>query len=236
MFEVTIALLVGAVVGTGAHALWGTPSAAGAPVQVAGATMSREGVESDDVQRFAGSVVALHASGCGVTRQGTGVLVRDVDGSVHLVSNAHVVAGSTTVRAVFADGTALDVAVLGSVRGRDAALMDPDGLLDAGAEPIDIGAVAGVGDRVSVVGFPAGQFRAEVADVQDEQLRAGYGSAAEVLLVGVAAEGGHSGGAVLDSSGDLVGLIAARDPGSGRIVAYRIGDVLGEPLGGMPRC
>ncbi len=225
--EVMLALLVGGVVGSGAHVLLAAPAASGAPVEVAGASASRG--ES-------AAVVTLHAAGCGVSRQGSGVLVSAGDGSVQLVTNAHVVAGATTVRAVLADSTEVELAVLGAVRGRDAARIDPSGLLAAGAQPIEVGEPADPGDPVRVVGYPAGEFSAVTAAVQDAQVRAGYGSAVEVLLVGSQARGGHSGGAVLDSHGLLVGLVAARDPGTGRVVAYRIGDLLSQELDGPPVC
>ena len=225
--EVTVALLVGGAVGSGAHVLLATPAASGAPVEVAGAAVSRGGSES---------VVALHASGCGVTRQGSGVLVRAGDGSVQLLTNAHVVAGATTVRAVLADSTEVDLAVLGALHGRDAARIDPTGLLAAGAQPIGVGEPADPGDPVEVIGYPAGEFSAASAAVQDAQIRAGYGSAVEVLIVGSQARGGHSGGAVMDSRGLLVGLVAARDPGTGRVVAYRIGDLLAQAVDAPPGC
>ncbi|MEI2697362.1 MAG: serine protease [Microthrixaceae bacterium] len=231
--------------GTGAHVLLATPAASGAPVQVAGVAVMRgdsgsvgetETETETGTDAVAGSVVTLHASGCGVSRQGSGVLVRGGDGSVQLLTNAHVVAGATTVRAVLADAGETELAVLGAVHGRDAARIDPEGLLAAGARPLDVGEQADPGDPVSVVGYPAGEFSAVTAAVQDAQLRAGYGAAVEVLLVGSQARGGHSGGAVLDASGSLVGLVAARDPGSGRVVAYRIGDLLDEALDGLPAC
>ncbi len=80
------------------------------------------------------------------------------------------------------------------------------------------------------------RFRIEGAAVADVQRRAGWGSASEVLLVGARAHGGHSGGAVLDTSGRVVGLIAARDPGTGRVVAYRIDDLLSAQVGPPPGC
>lgn len=235
--EITCALLVGAVVGTGAHVLWGAEAASGAPVQVAGLSVSRPGggraEQSWSVDR---SLVELHVSGCGGYRQGSGVLLRDDDGSVQLITNAHVVAGASTVRAVTADSEELVLRVLGTVRGRDVARLDPEPLLAVGLTPMDSGDGARSGDPVRVVGFPSGEFRSDVSSVVDVQLRAGYGSAVEVLIIGSQAEGGHSGSAVIGANGEVVGLVAARDPGSARVVAYRIEDVLAGDLVDPPLC
>jgi hypothetical protein len=57
--------------------------------------------------------------------------------------------------------------------------------------------------------------------------RAAYDQTTEVLVISATAEGGHSGGAVLDEGGGVVGLIAARDPRTERVVAYRIEDLIG---------
>jgi hypothetical protein len=87
-----------------------------------------------------------------------------------------------------------------------------------------------------VAGHPGGSFRLDGALVADVQRRAAYGSASDVLLVGTAAEGGHSGGAVFDPAGAVVGLVAARDPGTGQVVAYRIGELLDASVGPLPGC
>ncbi len=93
--------------------------------------------------------------------------------------------------------------------------------------PLQIGAERRHGDAVIVAGHPGGRCCVSSGRRWHEvQRRAGYGSASDVLLVGTEAEEGHSGGAVLDPDGSVVGLVAARDPGTRRVVAYRIDDVL----------
>jgi hypothetical protein len=54
------------------------------------------------------------------------------------------------------------------------------------------------------------------------------------MLIDVQAHPGLSGGAVLDRSGTMAGLVAARDPETGWTVAYPIGEVLGRPTEPVP--
>lgn len=235
--EVLVALVVGAVIGTALHSVVGDPVAGGAPAQVEGISIDR-GVAGPDaaVELAHDSIVQLNATGCGVERQASGTLVVDGVGMTRLVTNAHVVRGASTVSATRADGITVQLDVLGGISGRDAALLDPGPLLDAGAAAAPVGGVSDIGDPVTVVGYPAGVLRQDRTVVADVQRRAGHGAALDVILTGSPAQGGHSGGAVVDPTGSVVGLVAARDPGSGRVVAYRIDDVLHEPLGGMPDC
>ncbi len=159
--------------------------------------------------------------------------MRDGSGRELLLTNAHVVRGAASVRVVLADGSDAELAVLGAVDGKDAALLDPSPLRGA-ATAAALGPSVGLGDPVVVAGHPAGSFRLDASDVVDVQRRAAYGSASDVLLVGATAEGGHSGGAVMDAAGAVVGLVAARDPGTGRVVAYRIDELLDATLGALP--
>lgn len=237
VLEVGAALLVGALLGGGAHA-WFSPAGAmaGAPAQVQGASLDRSVVVPDGLRSASGAaVVRVDTVGCGERRQGSATLVRDRAGRELLLTNAHVVRGAGSA-SVTLDGAHIDVAVLGTVVGRDAALLDPRPVLDAGGVAAAVGVAVGPGDPVVVVGHPFGGFRVDGARVDQLDRRAAYGSASDVLLVGATADGGHSGGAVMDPSGAVVGLVAARDPATDRVVAYQIGDVLGEARGGVPSC
>lgn len=238
MVEVGIALVMGVVIGVGVHLWWGPVGAAPAPVaEVAGATITRSGPVPDElVGTVAPAVVRVHAEGCGGRRQGSATLVRGVDGEAQLLTNAHVAKGASTVTVDLATGATAEVAVLGSVEGRDATRLDATPLLDAGIRALPVAGPAEVGDPVVVAGHPAGSFRVDGTSVSTTARRAAYGGASDVLLVGAVAEGGHSGGAVLDPAGNVVGLVAARDPSTSQVVAYRIQDVVDEPLGGVPTC
>jgi len=238
VLDVGVALLVGALMGAGAQLLRDPAGAApGAPVQVAGAVLERPTSVRDGVESAAlAAVVEVETVSCGTRRQASATLVRDRTGRVVLLTNAHVVRGAATATVTVGTGVRVEAAVLDGVAGRDAALLDPVPVLDTGVLPLPVGPVTLAGDAVVVAGHPGGLLSVESAPVDEVQRRSGYGSTSDVLLVGAEAEGGHSGGAVLDPQGSVVGLIAARDPGTRRVVAYRIDDVLGPPSTTTPDC
>jgi S1-C subfamily serine protease len=238
VLEVGVALLAGALLGTGMH-LWLAPTGASAtaPVEVAGVSVERRGGMTPEVVESASStVVHVEASGCGGGRQGSATFVRDESGREVLLTNAHVVRGASSVSVVLGDGERVELSVLGGLVGKDAALLDPEPLRRAGVTPASQGGEVVRADVVAVVGHPAGEFRFDDAAVVDVQRRTGYGSSSEVLLVGAPVEGGHSGGAVMDPQGRVVGLVAARDPATGRAVAYRIDELLSAAEGARPGC
>lgn len=238
VLEVGLAVLVGVGLGTGAHAWLGPEGGASpAPVEVAGASVERLGMVPDAVTAAASAaVLEVHAEGCGSRRQASATLVADPGGDVRLLTNAHVVRGASSVRAVLPDGDSVELDVLGALVDRDAALLDTEPLHDRSALAARASASQdAMGTAVVVAGHPAGAFRLVATTVVDVQRRAGYGGVTDVLLADTPAEGGHSGGALLDASGAVVGLVAARDPSTGRVVAYDLDD-LGSTLGSVPGC
>lgn len=235
VLEVAVALVVGALFGTGLH-VWLGPEGASATgdVRVAGIAVERAmGVQDGAV---AGAVVRVDATGCGRRLQASATFVRDASGREVLVTNAHVVRGAATVRASLQSGEQVALTVLGALVGKDAALLDAEPLRRSAPVPAAQGRRAGPGDIVTVAGHPVGELRVEAAAVVDVQRRAGWGSASDVLIVDAQAQGGHSGGSVLDTEGRVVGLIAARDPGTGRVVAYSIDELLSARVGSPPGC
>lgn len=226
---VTLAVLLGAVLGVGAHSL--LPAAGttggGAPTtptaEVAARVLDRD------------ATLRVEAAGCGEERSATATVVGPPGAEV-VLTNAHVVRGTGTVRVHREDGSVLTATVLGAVAGRDAAVLR----LDDGAAPASPAAArtpAQVGDDVVVTGYPGGTRVELTARVRTSELRSGYGGTAPVLLIDAPAEGGLSGGTVVDAdTGDVVGLVAARDPGTGDVVAYPVGEVLGRALGPVPGC
>ncbi len=240
VLEVATALVVGVLLGTGAHVL--TPAAtADAAVQVAGVAVERNGGVDDEVAAIAaGSVLRVEASGCGEQRQASATLVRTDDGRVLLLTNAHVVAGSGTVEVRSGDGTRVDVGVLGALDGRDAVLLDAEAVMAAGGErvwpPAEAGGAVGLGAELAVAGFPGGDARVDATYLADVQRRVADGVASEVMLTGSTVTGGSSGGAVLDAGGRVVGRVAARDRSPGQAVAHPLAGLLEAPLVAPPGC
>lgn len=240
--EVAAAVVAGVVLGTGAHLLSaadGATTVAQLPAaQVAGRSVERVGAVADRVvESSARSVLHVEASGCGQDRQASATLLRTADGDVRLVTNAHVVRGTSSVTVRTRVGEQVQVDVLGVVAGRDAALLDPEPLeRHDDVEPAPVGSATEVGDEVVLVGHPGAAFSVRPTLVEDVQRRVAFGTASDVVLVGATVTGGASGGAVLDTRGAVLGLVAARDPGTGRAVAHPVDGVLDAALRGQLSC
>jgi S1-C subfamily serine protease len=232
---VATATLIGALTGVLLHTLVPTPDTAGAPLapvaSVAGARLERADADPAEVPS---AVVEVEATGCGVRRQASATRLRGLDGDL-LLTNAHVVAGADEVT-VHAAGVAVTATVRGTLVGRDVALLALPHATGADVTALAVGAAAAPGDAVSVAGFPAGAPDRSAGTVDSVELRSGYGGTSEVLVVASQAVPGASGGAVLDADGEVVGLVAARDPGTGRTVAYPIDQLLTGRLGPPPSC
>lgn len=173
------------------------------------------------------SVMRVEATGCGESRQGSATVVDEPDGS-RAVTNQHVVAGARAVTFRDAEGTEHRIRVGNRVLERDAARLDAADVADAGVPALEVGPRPIVGSAVVVAGYPGGEFRAEAGRVVAAERRQGYGGTVEMMIVDVEAIPGISGGVVVDGEGRAVGLVAARDPESGRTVAYPIDEVLGS--------
>jgi S1-C subfamily serine protease len=167
--------------------------------------------------------------GAGVAA-GTGIVIGS---SGLVVTNHHVVEGATDIMVtVVTTGATYDAEVLGYDATKDVAVLRLDeatGLATAAADPggVDVGdSVAAVGDA----GGDGGSLTAadgtvtalhQVITVRDEQT----GEARRLRnLIEVNADiiAGDSGGALLDESGDVVGMNVAASSGSPSITGYVI--------------
>lgn len=205
--------------------------------EVAGATEERPAVDEALVSRLRSTVLAVSSQGCGFERQGTVSLV-DLAGSPLAMSNRHVLAGATEAVVTFPDGRTLSVRVGGSVPERDAAVLDPEDAISSGliTETLPVGSAPREGDAVVVAGHPGGVFAAVPGRVTAIEDRVDDGGTVQVLVVDVPTEEGSSGGVVVDASGRAVGLVAARDPGTGSAVAYPFSALTGRLDPEPPGC
>ena len=174
----------------------------------------------------------MRATGCGAERQATVTLVGGDDGDTGL-TNQHVVAGASELSV---EGAGERADVTGHVDGRDAAIVDGDDLVDAGLEPLATGPRPIVGAQVVVAGYPGGRFEATVGHVRSVEVRQGYGGSGDVMVIDVVASPGVSGGVVVDVEGRAVGLVAARDPSTGEVVAYPLDELDGSVQGTTTPC
>ena len=161
---------------------------------------------------------------------GSGIVIGS-DGLV--VTNHHVVEGATSIQVtVVTTGRTYDAEVLGTNAKRDVAVLqleDASGLATASA---DASGVA-VGDDVTAVGDAGGDGGALTAaagtvtdtdhpiTVSDEQTGAAH-RLTQLIEVDADIIPGDSGGALLESDGDVVGMNVAASSGSADITGYVI--------------
>ena len=187
-----------------------------------------EGILSQAVLR-----ADVHA--CGERRQGTVTMLRSDGGPVGY-TNAHVVEGASSAQVSGGRLGVADAPVERFLSRRDMAVVDLRELEPPRGVGLESGPVPALGEPVLLAGFPAGSWQVLVGEVTSVEVRNGWGDVTDVILVDVPVEQGFSGGVVVDRRGRAVGLIAARDPGTGFAVAYPVQDVLTRAAGQPPDC
>lgn len=161
---------------------------------------------------------------------GTGMVLTS-DGEV--ITNHHVVAGSTTVKAtVISTGKTYTARVVGTDAKDDVAVLQLVGASGLATVTPDQDGVA-VGDDVTAVGDGGGTV-GYLSTVDGQVLRKGQtittqseGSAAGERLTGLIeisndVISGYSGGATYDDEGEVVGMTTAASSGSSDVVGYAI--------------
>ncbi len=133
-----------------------------------------------------------------------------------VVTNAHVVAGDRVTQVEDAAGNTLDATVVAFDSHRDLAVLHVPGL-QAPALPLGTGSVGDVG---AVYGHPGGgDLTASPARVGEEILAVGTDiyrtsdSRRHVYVLAASLAPGDSGGAFVDTRGDVIGVAFAIDPG-----------------------
>jgi hypothetical protein len=239
--ESFLALVLGVTVGLVVIVATGVPEAGGGHLVDEGAVAAAVGggvqldptvPDADTTDELVGDRVRnAVAEGCGARRQGTVVWVAH-DGVPRWWTNRHVAAGAATVDT----GPGGPREVVGSLDGVDVATALAS-TSDADLPALEVGPAPVVGTGVVVVGYPDGRRAAVAGRVVAVERRVDRGRSASVIVVDAPAAPGSSGGAVVDGAGRIVGLVAARDPGTGRTVALPMADLaLVDVLSGPPSC
>ena len=170
------------------------------------------GVAEHLIPRVASVRVRRQVRG-GTAESGGSAVVLDRDR--HLLTNAHVVAGSHEGEAEFADGTVASVRVVGADPLSDLAVLAADTDLPAPPE-FASAEVLRVGHLVVAVGNPlglAGSVTAGVVSALGRSLPTRSGAATrfveDVIQTDAALNPGNSGGALADARGRVVGINTA---------------------------
>ncbi|HEX9890393.1 MAG TPA: MarP family serine protease [Nitriliruptorales bacterium] len=166
-------------------------------------------VPPEVVARVTASTVNVEADGCGARSEGSGWAAAPDT----IVTNAHVVAGTSSIQVRRPDGRVLPATVVVFDDRRDVAVLQVD---DLGQEPLAMAEPQPGSDAVEV-GYPGGQNEpraapARVSDVRTTVGRDIYGSdrtEREVVFLAASLRKGDSGAPVADVQGAVVGTVFA---------------------------
>jgi S1-C subfamily serine protease len=171
------------------------------------------GLPVETVDRVRLSTMNIEARGCGGISEGSGFVVE----AELVATNAHVVAGSESLEVVFDDGSSRLAAELVAIdTDTDLALLRVPGLT---RPPLPLG-TAEDGTAAAVFGYPGGQDELRIAPavVADHQIALGRDiydrnvASREILILAADVRRGDSGSAVVDPSGQVVGVLFALAP------------------------
>ncbi len=171
-----------------------------------------EGQVTSIFERASPAIVEVSVSHLRSQQRGSGFFV-DADG--HVVTNAHVVGQSGDVRVTLHDGRVLDAERLGSSRADDLAVLRVSPGLAADIEPLRLADSDSVmpGQLAIAIGSPyqnansvsvgviSGEGRSQVGDLNRP--------IPEMIQTDAALNPGNSGGPLLNSKGEAVGVVSA---------------------------
>jgi S1-C subfamily serine protease len=171
------------------------------------------------------SVVRVRAIGDGLEQDeymqrsaGTGVVIMD-NGTV--LTNLHVVAGSSRVKVLFAEGLESEAKIVGTQPENDLAVLKVETLPDdLAAATMGSAKRLEPGDTVVAIGFPFGigpSVSAGVVSGLNREFRSPTGERLSNLIqFDAAVNPGSSGGPLVNAAGEVIGIVTAMlDPGGG---------------------
>jgi S1-C subfamily serine protease len=159
-------------------------------------------------------VVKVSSTGCGGIVTGSGIPL----GNGYVLTNAHVVSGTSTHQVQKPDGTQLPARVVYFDPERDLAVLSVSGLTTPG---MTFGP-ASRGTEGAVIGYPGGSFERVVPAVVDGQVTAEgrdiYNQnlvTRQIFVLQASVHPGNSGGPLVDMRGRVLGIVfatSASDP------------------------
>jgi S1-C subfamily serine protease len=143
---------------------------------------------------------------------GTGVVIKDYG---TILTNFHVVAGAKKLRVTFFDGTETEAMVVGVQADKDLAVLKPQRIPDD-LEAAILGSSQQLvpGDLVVAVGFPYGigpSVSSGVVSGLNRQFKSpdGQHTLKGLIQFDAAANPGNSGGPLVNTSGEVIGIVTA---------------------------
>jgi putative serine protease PepD len=135
-----------------------------------------------------------------------------IDGSGHVLTNAHVVGRGTTATVVLNDGRRLGATVVGEDEDEDLAVLrvgDASGLTPA---RLGRSSELAVGDQVLAIGSPlglSGTVTAGIVSALDREVGLGGSSRRTAVQTDASINPGNSGGPLVNARGEVVGVNTA---------------------------
>lgn len=145
---------------------------------------------------------------------GSGVIITS-DG--YIITCAHVIDGATTITVTLTDGTDHEASVIGSDAQTDIALLKIDATELTSAVVGDSDSLI-VGEPVIAIGNPLGELGGTVTSGIISALEREVtidGTTYTLLQTDTAVNSGNSGGALFNINGELIGIVNAKQSGSG---------------------
>lgn len=177
-------------------------------------------------RRVQPAVVGIEVQIEGVDRrlQGAGVVFRS-DG--HVLTNQHVVEGATRIVVVMADGHRTDGTLVGSDTWSDIAVVKVDDGITVPVATMGSATALAVGQKVMAMGGPLGReepaLEVGAVDALGRQVeRTGEPTLLDMIQTTAPVAATSSGGALVDGTGAVVGIISALGPG-GQVRTTRAG-------------
>jgi S1-C subfamily serine protease len=168
-------------------------------------------------QRVKDSIVLIEGETSSGIVQGSG-FVYNMTGLLLVVTNNHVVHGTTSLSVTFSDGNAYAAIVNGTDPYSDLAVVTVVGAPESEFKPIDVvsSSTLNVGDSVLAIGAPFGLTGSMTTGVISglgrtitETEYAGGFAIANIIQTSTPANPGNSGGPLLNLEGQVVGITAA---------------------------
>ena len=227
--------------GTGALGGWvvgdDSPSASTSPVTAQAASVALEG----DAMDVAGVLARVEPSVVSIetkiseqrgpfTQQGTGAgsgLVIDTKGTI--LTNAHVIEGATDITVTVAgESEARTAEVIASDTSRDLALLHVDDTAGLVAAPLGTSSELSVGDEVVAIGnalaLEGGPTVTQgIVSALGRSIETENGTLQGLIQTDAAISSGNSGGPLVNSRGEVIGMNTAVAASSGTVNASNIG-------------
>ncbi|MCD7830992.1 MAG: trypsin-like peptidase domain-containing protein [Firmicutes bacterium] len=154
------------------------------------------------------------------TSVGSGVIIKETDEYIYIVTNYHVVEDATTLSVTFVDDETYEAILCGADEDMDIAVIavaTSDVSMQTIAE-IAVAAIgssdeASVGDEVVAIGNALGYGQSVtygIISAKDRTISSSDGTSATYLQTDAAINPGNSGGALFNMNGELIGINSAK--------------------------